>query len=39
MFPPIARRLAHMLDYDGRTHFEAFRMNGGEMEILQEIIL
>ena len=39
MFPPIARRLAHMLDYDGRTRFESFRMNGGEMEIFQEIIL
>lgn len=39
VFPPIARRLAHMLDYDGRTRFEAFRMNGGEMEILQKIIL
>ena len=28
-----------MLEYGGRTRFESFRMNGGEMEILQEIII
>lgn len=38
-FPPLARRLSHMLDYDGRVRFEAFRMAGDAMEILEERVL
>ena len=38
-FPPLARRLSHMLDYDGRVRFEAFRMTGDAMEILEEKVL
>lgn len=38
-FPPLARRLSHMLDYGGRVRFEAFRMVGDAMEILEEKVL
>lgn len=38
-FPPLARRLLHMLDYDGRVRFEAFRMTGDAMEILEARVL
>lgn len=38
-FPPLVRRLSHMLDYDGRVRFETFRMADGVMEILEEKVL
>lgn len=38
-FPPLVRRLSHMLDYDGRVRFEAFCMADGVMEILEEKVL